>query len=178
MSEHYPDQEKQKGTDARIATLEVSFDNMNRTLTEFKGDVSNKFAALERHFDNAVTELKPKQLPWLAIAGFTLTAVIFVSAILGAFVMYHASPIIKDVDNLSRKVDRETVAVETRLTALIDAQRRDVQSFKDATNRDLQWNYANQNLRHDFTTKNVERIWAKVFAGEPPSYQPPARPTQ
>lgn len=172
MSEPSSDAKLQLGE--LIATVKAFTGQMSDLKGEV-GQVRIELKLMEKRIDER-TAAKP--IPWLSIAGFTITFLGFIGVLLAAFVLYHVDPIKKDVDDLGRKIDRETTAVETRLTAAIDAQRRDVQSFKDATNRDLQWNYANQNLRHDFTTKNVERIWAKVFAGEPPSYQPPSRPTQ
>jgi len=118
----------------------------------------------------------PKAVPWLSIAGFTITFLGFIAVILGAFILYHVNPIKKDIEEVNRKIERDTQAMERRLTAEIESSRRDITAFKEEIRRENTWNYAYNNLRHDHNSRLIEKLWTRLYSGEPPAFQQPAKP--
>lgn len=117
-----------------------------------------------------------RRVPWTAIVTVVIASVGLVGMILGAFVIYHVSPIKKDLDELGRKLDRDMVSIERRLATDIEASRREIAAFKEEMKRDATWNYAYNNLRHDHNARLIEKIWPRVFTSEPPAFQQPSRP--
>lgn len=114
------------------------------------------------HINDALKELKaivlesqkPKPFNWVGLGSLIVSSLVAIGTFVWLFLNLRLSPI------------------ESRFSAMEVA----FQEQASRVNRELTWNYDNQRLYHEFTIKNVDRLWERVFNVDAPSFNAKPKP--
>lgn len=121
-------------------------------LTDGKVDVlAREIGDIKRMLESLKT---PRPTNWVGICSFGLALTLAVGSFVGMFLNMRMTP------------------MEMRLRTMED-------EFKQQTarvQRELEWNFQNQSDRYQFTDKTMERLWDRVFTGDPPQFTPRPKP--
>lgn len=129
------------------------------------GDVKTDVAILKRDFVNVAREIgdikrllenlrNPRPTNWVGICSFALALVIGTGTFVGLWLQLRLTPIEKDVSALTN----------------------DFKTQGQRTQRDLEWFFSSQADRHAFTDRTIDRMWDRVFTGDPPKFTDKPRP--
>lgn len=113
----------------------------------FSGDIAEVKKILE-NFRN------PRPTNWVGICSFGLALTLGVASFVGMYLTLRLTPIEKDLLSLSNDFKTQSARVL----------------------RDMEWNYQTQADRHSFTDRTIDRMWDRIFAGDPPKFQEKPRP--
>lgn len=97
---------------------------------------------------------KPKPFNWIGLGSLVVSSLVAIGTFVWLFLNLRLGPI------------------ESRFTSMEIA----VKDHISRVDRELTWNYDNQRLHHEFNSRNIDRLWDRVFNSDAPSFTGKPKP--